>query len=140
MVDFVNSLQEKKDIIIDTITMMCYTYDFKIWHLIIPPLDTIFYLCKSYDKTYMFLTAVIRTFIILMITKLYYDFFNDDEHKINYKNNIGLQVLYALIILNLVILIYIMFKTVHEPKIYADEIPKSNPDKLLPGDRLIQTR
>ena len=135
MADFVNNKQEQEDIIINPTESICFTYDFKTWHLIIPPVDTIFYLCKSYDKTYMFLAALARTIIVLIVTKLYYDYIDTK----NYVNNTGLQVLYALATINIIILLYISIKQVHEPKIYLDEIPPQNLDKLLPGDRLIQT-
>lgn len=42
---------------------ICSHYTEKWWHFLVPPPDTVYKLCESYDKTLMFLIAVFRTLI-----------------------------------------------------------------------------
>jgi hypothetical protein len=90
----------------------CFTYNYKLWHLFVPPTDTLKFLCVSTDKTNMFLVAFVRTFISMVITKIYYDVFGMNGNAI---------ILFVLLvfynIFNLFVLLYITAKVQKRYKI-----------------------
>lgn len=94
----------------------CDEYYFRFWHLFIPPIDTYEQLCISYDKTYVFIVAVIRCIIIGIILKLYYD----NVDMIGIKKWLFFVLIYFFIV-NLLLLVYVMTKHQKYTKISSEE-------------------
>jgi hypothetical protein len=55
----------------------CVSYKPKFIDIFVPPLNIFWGLCKSYDKTYLFITSVIRVvlyYYLMVIVKDYQEF------------------------------------------------------------------
>ena len=99
----------------------CYTYNFNMIHLILPPIDTFRKLCISYDKTYLFITTFFRITIFLVISKIYYDLLelNKDENWNDYK--VGFLSFFIYACINILLMFIILFKTQRYPKIDKED-------------------
>jgi len=89
---------------------ICFNYDYKIWHFIIPPTQTIYKLCISSDKTKLFLVTLMRFIIVLYL----FDFFYTNN-LIRFKTTsffkyFGFIFLLLCFIFNLIILILVFIK------------------------------
>lgn len=90
----------------------CYSYNYKLADLLIIPSETFSYLCTNYDKTYLFLTTFARSFIYLLITKLFYDYFLAHTKSIFVDLTFGVifVILLGVCFVNLCLLLYVMVK------------------------------
>lgn len=83
----------------------CYTYNFKLWHLLFPQVDVFDKLCTSNDKTYLFILSFVRCLLISLVLKYYNQYLHG--YSINdYVNGI----LIGYLIINIAITIMIIFK------------------------------
>ena len=88
----------------------CTDYKIKIYDLLVPPYQTLYKICTIREKTYMFILAIIRLYILYKIIKylqIHYDV------KFNVKKPYRLMLYVTLIIymlINISVLIIITFK------------------------------
>ena len=89
----------------------CDNYRYNIIDFLIPPITTFTKLCKSTDKTYLFMISFARLALFIIITKLYYDLYVEN-------NNFDLifEVLSFYSIINAIILMYVISKNQIYPK------------------------
>jgi len=90
---------------------ICKNYKPNIIHIFIPPFSTIAKLCLSNDKTYLFLTTILRFFFYLTIFVLFYSF-----GILCYKYDNTLQFILTIMITTILILtsisvILVLFKS-----------------------------
>lgn len=84
----------------------CSTYKFSWMDLILPPFETFSYLCKSFDKTYMFMAAFVRVVIWFGMAKLYMD-----KIKMDSRGRIGFNVIFYVGVVNLIVLLFVILKS-----------------------------
>jgi len=87
-------------------TENCTTYQFKLWHTVLPNFDVFRTLCISNDKTYLFIISFIRTILISFLLQINYNYFGEYNNK-KYINGI----LIGYLIINIFITMVVIFKT-----------------------------
>jgi len=106
---------------------MCTKYNFNFWHSYVIPLATFEPLCESTDKTYLFLSSVLRTFIYYFI---YWSF----EARLNLSKEYPelYWIFLGLVIINIIILLYVTVKVTRYEKL--DFIPEPIKEKPKEDD------
>lgn len=82
---------------------MCSTYDINIMNCIIPPLNLFYTLCYPSDKTYLFISGIIRIILIILIYLCTYK--NEQLTKLFIN-----KILLSYLILNIILQIFIILK------------------------------
>jgi hypothetical protein len=89
----------------------CVNYSFRIMDIFYPPPEIFQYLCTSNDKTYLFLSSVMRCLIYFLILQVFYENFDVTD-----KNKIYLYIISIILIIfciiNVAILLYVMIKPI----------------------------
>lgn len=91
----------------------CDTFNFSFLDLLRPSALTFQELCVSYDKTHLFIIALIRVIFLALVTKLFYDTIKDSN---KYYLEIIHNMLSIYLIVNILILLYIITKKQTYPK------------------------
>ncbi len=98
----------------------CHYYDIKEikwWHFLIPPVNQIYKLCESHDKTYMFLVAFCRLLIYILLFNFLIEndiikFYTDDSIK---------YFLFIIMVLALIISTGFMIGSIFKEQLYEKE-------------------
>ena len=88
----------------------CYNYKLNIKDLFFIPFQTFKNLCKSYDKTYLFIITFVRFLIVAIIFYIFYKnkWANFDKNK--YLKILLFLIFLFLCIINIISLIIVLFK------------------------------
>jgi hypothetical protein len=107
-----NHINDHKSGMITHYDDACVSYSSSISHFIIPPMTSFKTLCLSYDKTELFLVALVRT--ILWISLLYIYESKDtpiDTYAPDIVKNVLWYIILVFAIINMLVMAYVINKT-----------------------------
>jgi hypothetical protein len=90
----------------------CSSYQFSWYELILPSKYTFLKLCRSYDKTELFIVSCMRLLIYIMLISL----------MINWEKGTALSIIFYVLIIWAIINFFVLFGTINKTQLY----PKIN--------------
>ena len=113
--------------------MNCVNYNYKWYHAIIPSLDEFRYLCKSYDKTNLFLINLIRVIIYVYFAFLLY-YYGYITYDYRYDTKFVFFISVIMILFSCIsLMIVVTFKTQKLPKQEVEKEISEPVDDDLPN-------
>lgn len=96
----------------------CSRYVIKLWHLFFPPINIFYQMCLTYDRTKLFMVAIVRLILMLFIFKYAYDKYKlIPPNQYKYPALLGIYGFIVYIVFNFIILVAGYYK---DPSIPPD--------------------